>query len=84
MSYKVICINEDWRDRQPGTDSEPTPVFGERCEAIGEWQNWRGTVYYTLSGYPQHLEYNSKHFAGISDIDERDLVAERETQTQPA
>lgn len=69
---KVLCINQNWIKK---VGSEPEPICGHIYTVI-DCQEWYGHDYYRLEELPVWAD--SAHFSPLSDIDETELVNERE------
>jgi hypothetical protein len=73
---KVMCITEDWITIR-GTGDEPRPKFGDIDEVIGDFVH-NGEQYYYLARFGKEHVYGKRHFAPISEIDEMEMIREKE------
>lgn len=79
---KVLCIDANW----DGKGRIPNPIIGEYYNVVNE-EVEGSTVWYELAEFPptptrrdyeRINQYESTGFAPTSDIDEKELVKERE------
>ena len=73
---KVMCINDDFLEKD-GNE----PKVGEIVTVVGICQKYKGN--YFLLEYPRckqgiRISFRPNRFAPISDIDEKELIKERE------
>lgn len=74
---KVMCIKDgQWRGKLTGDPAEG-PKYGEVVTVVDEVTTSDKDVY-ILQEYPDARGYAKKRFIPLSDIDETELVSERE------
>lgn len=69
---KVLCIREEWVNRGEGD-----PSFGDTCTVIDSY-DFMGKLIYILKEYPHPGGYEAAAFVPLSDIDESELILERQ------
>ena len=75
---QVMCISHetvpgDWRPYD-----ERDPAIGETCTVVHSYYHSSdGALVYDLAGY-EVWSYNARNFAPLSDIDETELIKQRE------
>ena len=79
---KVMCIKEDSRTIRGYYKGPPLLKLGEIYE-VAEVTEWEGDYYYRIYIETEFrfLDFIHKLFARISDIDEKELIKERELVT---
>jgi hypothetical protein len=75
---KVLCISPIV-STDKGYEKAPRPEVGDIDAVIETIQVFNGSIYYSLERFGKDLGYRSDHFAPLSDIDETELVNEKET-----
>lgn len=79
---RVMCINEAWR-ASDGASQAMRPVFGNTYTVIDQKYTPWGWLGYELAECIDYL-YKSDYFIPLSDIDERELLEQRQEQLQNA
>lgn len=76
--FKVMCVGNVNQVRLPKEVNKklPYPSIGELCSVTGKVSAF-GATYYTLEDYGT-VKYLSTYFAVIPEIDEMELVNEKE------
>ena len=81
---KVMCIKEgNWKDLDRGLNNSFAPKYGEFCTVIDNFSCRHGALY-VLKEYHTDSDLNvhyflAKFFIVCSDIDELELVNEKES-----
>lgn len=70
-----MCINENFPVAKE--QGQPIPCYGEIVTITKEFHTEWG-LYYELEGYPKDYGYDADKFIPLSEIDEREMVRERD------
>ena len=77
---KVICVKKfETNICQNSERIVPVPQVGD-IDRVAKVRVFKKRPTYILEGYPKDAGYETDHFAKLSNIDELELVNERESQ----
>ena len=73
-----MCINDNFKTACGIKAVKNHPKFGEICTVVDRWESGSYVLseYFQYNGYP--CAWNHKKFIPLSDIDETELIKERE------
>ncbi|MFT3704664.1 MAG: hypothetical protein QM802_20030 [Agriterribacter sp.] len=75
---KVMCIDDSFGEMTTGECPDNHPYFHGKYHVVSEWV-FRGLTFYILHELPGY-SWEKSAFVDTSDIDETELVKERESE----
>lgn len=77
---KVICIDDNWENVKEYEETSGQPSFGEIL-TVSESFNEHGGYWYVFKEYDKDDCFEQSGFAPLSNIDETELLKERQHET---